>query len=171
MSPRPVNPIIKRPTAIFSHRRQLLFIGADFASKLASRGGAPPTSNLGFAHTFFVVIYSSLSGVLILYCFLQWFLMVFQFALLFTMVCSACRWSCCYLQSVCIPCSHVVDFHNDIWWRLGAGWALGGRCCNIFGCCTLLQKSIGWKVFAAPWHVVRSPRRLCIIAHIVVISP
>ena len=40
----------------FSHRRQLLFIGAYFASKLGSRGGAPAISNPAFFYVFFVVL-------------------------------------------------------------------------------------------------------------------
>jgi len=57
----------------FSHRRQLLFIGAYFASKLGSRGGAPPTSNPGFAH-------------MILCCYLQQFVGGVDFILCFSIV-------------------------------------------------------------------------------------
>ena len=83
----------------FSHRRQLLFIGAYFASKLGSRGGAPPTSNPGFAHMIFC-------------CYLQQFVGVVDFVLFFY---NGFRCVChfrCYLQYFVRHAGKVAAIYN-----------------------------------------------------------
>ena len=154
---------------VFSHQSQWFCIGPYFASQPGSRGGASAISNPEFIHAIFCCYLQQFVGGVDSVLF---FTMVFEGFLIRIVIYNGLFGMPVKLLLFTISLHPMfIDFYNDNWCHPSAGWALGGRCCSIFGCRTLLQKIIDWKVFAAPWHVVRSPRRLCIIAHIVVISP